>query len=110
MSKLCVSGFLLAHNTSTDKESIYTADDKQMKCKDGIYRGKWADGDSTYGTTIFDKGDLNGEENIEWRLFKFANGDIIYEEKVWVFGKDKEWRLVTHYKFDDTSLEWVKVE
>ncbi len=89
-------------------ESIYTADDKQMKCRDGIFRGKFVSGASCYGTRIFDNSGSNGEE--EWRLYKFANGDIIYQEKILVIGKDKDWRLVTKYKFEDTSLEWIKVK
>ncbi len=105
-----ISGCLLAHDTTNDFEGIYTADDKSMRCMDGVYRTKFANGDSSYGTRIFSKIDLNGEEDKWWRLMKFANGDIFYQEEIHVIDKDDGWRVVTRYKFDDTSLEWIKVE
>ena len=110
MIEQSISGFLLAHFTSTDQEEIYTADDESMRCMDGVYRNKFASGDSCYGTIILDKFDMDGEETKQWRLCIKANENIEYEEKEWVIGKDKDWRVVTRYKFDDTSLEWIKVE
>ncbi len=80
-----------------------------MKCKDGIFRRKFVSGNSCYGTTIFNKMDSYGEESKVWRLYNYA-GDIIYEEQVWKIGKDDGWRDVTEYKFDATSLEWIKVK
>ncbi len=77
---------------------------------DGVFRIKWNTGISCYGTIIFSKSYSNGEEEKKWRLFKYANGNIIYQEKVFKIGQDKDWRVVTEYKFDDTSLEWIKEE
>ncbi len=104
-----ISGFLLAHNTITDQEDIYTADDTSMICMDGVYRSKFANGDSCYGTRVFDKSGSNGEEQNLWCLLKYANGNISYEEHIEVIGKDNDMQLVTIYSFDDTSLEWFKV-
>ena len=98
------------HDTSDDQESIYKADEKNLKLKSGIFKAKFTDGGIHYGTRVFDKSDASGEENKRCVLVKFADGDIQYTELKRVCGQDDGWRRVTDYKFDPTSLEWKKIK
>ena len=109
------------HDTSNDQEEIYTADEKNLKFKSGIFRLR-----DKYGTVLFAKSGASGEENKLWFLVKYADGDIHYQEKELViggyngyrwfydydflFGQNDGWRRVTDYKFDPTSLEWKKIK
>ena len=104
-----ISGFLLVHNTSSDAEHIYCGDHKSIRLKDGVYRSKFTNGNVYYGKRVFNKSNASGEENKEWRLKKLADGDIHYQEKV-KLNQEKDWRIVTEYKFDPTSLEWKKLK
>ncbi len=99
------SGYILAHCTSSGEDQINIADDKKMMFKNGIFRAKFADGESCYGLTTLPK--KIGEFGKEWHLNKYTNGDITYEDYIKEYGKDSE--LVTRYKFDANSLEWNKV-
>ena len=104
-----ISGFLLLHKTSDDSEKIYCGDHKSIRLKDGVYRSKFTNGNVYYGKRVFNKSNASGEENKEWRLKKLADGDIHYQEKV-KLNQEKDWRIVTEYKFDPTSLEWKKLK
>ena len=105
-----ISGFLLLHKTSDGSEHIYCGDHKTLLLKDGVFRSKFTNGSVCYGTRVIAKSVASGEEDKEWRLKKFADGDIHYQVKIWVEGQDKGWRIVTKYKFDPTSLEWTKLK
>jgi len=102
-----VPGFVHIYNTDTKKKEIFRY--KNNKLQDGSFRAIFSSGDSDYGTRIFDKSSKNGEERV-YRLYKFANGDIEYEEQILVVGQDKGWRQLTEYKFNPSNLGWKKVK
>ena len=100
-------GFVRLYHTDTKSKEIYRY--KNSKLKDGIFRVIFSSGDSIYGTKIFDKSNTNGEENRLYGLYKNANGNIEYKEKIIVIGQDIAWRLLTEYKFNPNNLAWEKL-
>ncbi len=102
-----VPGFVHLYDTDTKTKQIFRY--KNNKLQDGSFRVMFSNGDSCYGTKIFGKSTKDGEEHRQYHLFKYANGDIEYEEKIFVKGQDKGWRLLTKYKFNPNNLGWEKV-
>ena len=102
-----VPGFARLYNTDTKQESIYRYEDNKLQ--DGGYRTKFDNGDSCFGQHTFAKSLDDGEENREYRLYKYAaSGNIEYDEQIWVIGQDKGWRFLTKYTFNPDKLEWNK--
>ncbi len=102
-----VPEFVCIYNTDTKSKEIYRY--KNNKLQDGSYRVIYSNRDSVYGTKIFPKSDKNGEENRQYRLVKYADGYIEYQEQIYVIGQDKGWRLLTKYKFNTNKLGWEKL-
>ncbi len=102
-----VPGFVRLYNTDTKLKEIYRY--KMNRLQDGSFRAIFSNGDSIYGTRIFDKIDKTGEENRQYRLYKYANGNIEYDEYIWVNGQDKGWRFFTRYEFNPYNLAWEKI-
>ncbi len=100
-------GFVCLYDTDTKLKSIFRYN---QKVQDGSYRIIYSNGNSTYGIIIFSKSPNNGEDNRQYRLHKYASGDIEYDEKIWVNGQDNGWRELTTYKFNPRKLEWRKVD
>ncbi len=103
-----VPRFALLYKTFNKTKQIYRY--KKNILQDGIYREIFSNGASCYGTRILAKSPKTGEENREYRLFKYADGDIEYEENIHVIGQDNEWRELTKYKFNLNNLAWEKVK
>ena len=104
-----VPAFARLYHTDTKAEEIYRYEDN--KVEDGGYRAIFDDGDSCFGQRKFAKSQDDGEELMQYHLFKYADGDIEYEENIWVVGQDKKWRTLTAYKiytFNPDKLEWNK--
>ncbi len=103
-----VPGFVRLYSTYDEMKMISRY--KNDKLQDGIYREIFSNGDSDYGTQIFSKSLNNGEENRIYHLYKYADGNIEYVEKIWIEGLDEDWRILTHYRFTPNNLGWEKVD
>ena len=102
-----VPGFVCLYDTDTKSKEIYRY--KNNRLQDGINRNIFSSGNSCYGTIILAKSGKTGEESRTYRLVKYANGNIEYQEQIIVLGQDKSWRLLTNYKFNPSNLGWEKV-
>ena len=102
-----VPGFVRLYDTDAKLKEICRYINNRLQ--DGSYRVIFSNGNSCYGTRIFDKSNKTGEVNREYGLFKYANGNIEYDEQIYVIGQDKTWRYLTKYKFNPNNLGWEKV-
>ena len=98
-----VPGFTRLYDIDTKAEEIFRF--KENKLQDGGFRSIFNSGSSCFGQRKFSKSGDDGEEDRTYRLCKYADGDIEYEEH----GQDKRWRILTKYKFNPDKLEWNKV-
>ncbi len=101
-----VPGFVRLYDTDTKSKEIFKYHNNRLQ--DGSFRAIFPSGATYYGTRIFAKSNKTGEENRQYRLLKYANVNIAYEEQIWVIGQDKTWRLLTTYEFNPNNLAWEK--
>ena len=90
------------YDTKEKNNEIYRYSDKLLQ--DGIYKIMYSDGGIAYGKRIFAKKHKDGEL---YRLYKYPNGDIEYQEKKLAIGS-KGWENLTVYKFKPNKLGWEK--
>ncbi len=102
-----VPGFVRLYDTRRKSKEIYRY--KNNRLQDGIFRFIYSNGDSIYGTRTFAKSNKNGEEERDYRLFKYANGNIEYQEKI-IIDQDLEWIILNKYEFNPNNLAWEKVD
>ena len=73
---------------------------------DGIFRTRYANGDTVIGSTYFRRS--GREEGRLYRLYRDnTSGNIYYIDKI--LGKnDSSWRYLADYRFNQETLEWTK--
>ena len=101
-----VPGFVCLYDTDTKDKEIYRY--KNNRLQDGSFRAIFSSGATCYGTRIFSKSD--GEESRQYRLYKYADGNIEYDEQILVIGQDNTWRTLTRYIFHPNNLAWKKAK
>ena len=101
-----VPGFVCLYDTDTKDKEIYRY--KNNRLQDGSFRAIFSSGATCYGTRIFSKSTKTGEESRTYRLVKYANGNIEYQEQIYVIGK--EWKFLTRFSFNPNNLAWEKVD
>ena len=74
---------------------------------DGIFRERWADGDTAIGSKYFRR--AGREEQREYQLYRFNDGNIYYDDKI--YGKDDSgWRTLAEYRFNQETLDWTELK
>ena len=99
------SSFLRCHNIEYNHESIHILQDDET-ISDGIYRIRFADGDTAIGSRYFRRS--GREEGRMYRLYRFIDyGNIYYYDEI--YGKDGSgWRDLAKYSFNQETLDWTK--
>ena len=101
------SAFIRCHDIVFDNEYIHILQNDGI-ISDGIYRERWADGDTVIGTRYFRRS--GREEERQYHLYRWnKSGNIVYHDKI--YGKDDSaWRTLARYSFNQETLQWTKLE
>ena len=97
------SSFIRCHYIVSNSEYIHILQ-QDGTVSDGIYRVRVANGNTTIGSQYFRRS--GREEGRMYRLYRFNDGDIYYDDRI--CGKDDSgWRDLVSYSFNQETLEWT---
>ena len=101
------SSFIRCHEIDLNNEHIYNLQ-QDGTIQDGIFIFRKFIGDTIKGSRYFRRS--GREEDRTYCLYRSnIYGNIYYQDLVW--GKeDSGWRYLAHYKFNQETLEWTKLE
>ena len=102
------SAFIRCHLIETNHEAIHILQQNDETIADGIFRDRYASGNTAIGSRYFCKS--GREEERVYQLYRFnKSGNIDYDDLIW--GKDDGgWRRLAKYRFNQETLDWTKLK
>ena len=100
------SRFILCHDKDNE-EYIHNLQPDGL-FESGIYRYRWASGNTTIGSQYFRRS--GREDSRNYRLFRDnKSGNIQYHDQI--KGKDDSgWKFQAKYRFNPETLDWTKLD